>query len=729
MTSRPGEAGRPVEGAGAAPTRAHYQRPIGAGGGAWPRGACEALRLLISSALVVAALAMLAYLLPVYPPIGSDEWWLLGRSHEILREFGFTDKVASDMELRGLVRSPVPPMNIPLRYVVHKALGAGVEIDRPISAVQFATVGLLFALLAWRLGAPPAVAALGLPVFLLCPGVFFVARSFRYEQDIFFLGAVGMVLSFLLLRPTRWAVPIALAAGTATGMASVMHLFGIAFGASVLLAAGALRLVGRTRLPRPVVGAWLASFAVPVLLTVAYFVTDGRLQEFAGRGLVVRVGEEAQLASRMAFLRGLFPPLAPWLPDRVTETVNALRWGLLPQPPAAQRELTAALMTGLGVAVAAAAYLGLGFVVARRFRRLGHARRRAADSVDTSDGVRPGAFAGLTGVLAAAWLAPVLLLAISFARPHTDYVVYVHGSAMLACFLLVAVGARAGRRWWTGAGARWLVLVVVVAVELAYLGPLLASRREPPNGSMAVQIRAMRQVSAALGLDIDASGGLPIYGDIPSWPATGVRHVPLFDHVILERVGRRPEIAGVVLDPDWYNGMASAIPPAGDRPPDPARRRALMASLVDDLDLAAVLRFEPDIRRNPETRFWYLRSAPSPPLFGIVERDGTLRLEQGLLVADVVERVDAGAGRTNRSVRLEPGEYFALVSGGGLTASRLRATSRRQEFNGIPLDAFPQERTGARAWIDLERSGDVRFELDTVASAPSEARLRIWRLR
>lgn len=699
--------------------------------------------------LCCVALGMTLYKLPVYPPVGSDEWWLLGRSDSILHAFNFADTTAIDGVSRGTTRSNSPPMNLPLRYVIHKALGAGVEIDRAISFAQFVMIGLLFVGVAWRLGAPPAVALLGLPVFLLEPSVFHVARAVRYEQDIVFLGSLAVILSFLLPRPSRFQVVIAAVSGTMAGMVSVMHLFGIAFGASIGVTHAVLWLLGdRRRLPRRVIVAWLIAFAVPVALTGFYFATDPALNQ--GVDTVTRPRESEQIAHRMAFLRSLFPPPVPGLPDRVLETLNALRWGLMPHDPVVYRRVTALAMTALGVVAGAAAFGGLGVVVLRSLRNRWLAGR-ARLSGDTPAGGAPvdtTVTGARTAVLFTVWQLPVYLLALTAVRPHTDYAVYLHASVMLALFMLVAtwqpprsflrargswLGAR--RHWlpaWGNhlrASAGWLCLLAVIVIEVAYLWPVLAIRTEPPGMSAGAQMQSMARLSEAVGLDAEREDGLPIYADVTSWAATGARHAPLFYYMILERAERRTAIDGIVFDPAWYHIMVANIAPATGEPIDPARRRERMGAVLDGLQLGGVLRIDSNTDHAPNIRLCYMQQAPAEPVVGIVTVDGTLTIRSGQPVADLTEGVAAGERQTVEQLRLDAGEYFALVSGNALTTSRIRATSGRQQLTGSVLDNFPQEHGGARIWVKLDRPADVRYVIETNGPAPSDVRLRVWRVR
>ncbi len=669
------------------------------------------IRLAISALLCIVSLVLLAYKLPVYPQIGSDEWWIVGRTHFFLREFTLEDRVSLDTVMRGVSRSPYPPMNIPLRYAIHKTLNADVEIDRAISAVQFVVVGALFAAVAWRLGAALDVALLGLPLFLLTPAVFYVARTVRYEQDVFFLGAVAVVLSFLLPRPARWWVPISIASGAAAGMVAVMHLFGMAFGASIVLGHGLLWLLGdRSRQSWRVVAVWAASFATPVALTAAYYLTDPALNY--GVDLVVRSREAEQLAHRMAFLRSLFPPLLPGLPNRVVETMNALRWGLMPHIPEVVPSLTAVVLTGLGVVAVLTVCGGLTAEVVRRLRQGRHGRQ----------------FDACTRVLLTMWLLSLLLVALTAMRPHTDYVVYVHGAFVLSSYLLVALGKGVGPWAWASTGTRWLALAAVVVVELAYLGPVLAARTEPPGVAIGVQLQAMERVSAALGLDPERNDGPPIYADLTAWGASGARHTALFDYMILERVQRRPDVGAIVFDADWYDGMVANIAPATGAPLDRDRRRARMADVMSGLELGAVLRIDPGFARPPDTRLWYVQQAPPEPLFAVIGVDGIMSLHPGQPVADRTETVRAGPARTAQRVRLDAGDYFAQVSGAALATSRIDANIGRREFNGRPIRNFPQEYGGARVWVALDRPAEVRFVMETDGPAASDVRLRIWRL-
>jgi hypothetical protein len=668
-------------------------------------------RLAVSALLCVVALGMLVYKLPVYPQIGSDEWWILGRTHLILREFTFEDRVSSDTDLRGVSRSPYPPMNIPLRYAIHKVLNADVEIDRAISAVQFVVVGTLFVAVAWRLGAGLDIALLGLPMFLLTPAVFYVARTVRYEQDVFFLGAVAVILSFVVSRPSRWWLPLSIASGMAAGMASVMHLFGIAFGASIGLAHALLWLLGdRRRLRWRVVVAWVAAFAVPVVFTAGYYLSEPSLNH--GADVFLRPREAEQLAHRMAFLRSLFPPPLPGLPNRVVETMNALRWGLMPHIPELVPRATAVVLTGLGVVAVFTVCGGLTAETVRRLRR-----GRLGRQFDIS-----------TLILLTLWLLSPLLVALTGLRPHTDYVVYVHGAMVLSSFMLVALGTTLGHRAWARSGPRWLALAAVVAVELGYLGPVLAARAEPPGVAIGVQMQAMDRISTALGLEPAREDGPPVYADLTAWAASGARHAPLFDYMILERVTRRPEVGAIVFDADWYDGMVADIAPATGAALDPDRRRARMAALMDGLELGAVLRIDPGFARPPDTRFWYVRQAPPEPLFGIVAVDGSMSMRPGQPIADRADAVQAGPVRTVHRVRLDAGDYFAQVSGTSLTTSRIDANIGRREFNGRPIRNFPQEYGGGRVWVTLQRPAEVRFVLETDSPAASDVRLRIWRI-
>ncbi len=654
---------------------------------------------------------MVLFKLDVYPQIGSDEWWLLGRSHVLLREYSYTDSIAMDAVARGIERAPVPPMNLPLRHAIHLLFGTDVESDRFVSALQFIAVGAAFAAVAWRLGAPPDVALLGLPAYLLAPSVFFVARTYRYEQDVVFLGSVAVLVGFLLRRPTRFWLLIAAVSGTAAGMASVMHPFGLGFSAAIAAATAIAWLLGDRRHPRRQAAAvWLACAAVPVAITVAYYLADPSLN--LGIETFVRPRESEQLRHRMAFLRSLYPPPLPGLPDRVLETMNALRWGLMPQPPAVVPQVTALTFTIVGLAAVALVYVGLAASLVRRLRRWRREGRLDARSF----------------VMLTLWLMAVGHLVITAARPHVDYTVYVHGSVILAIFMWLAVGGEPPGNRWRHAGSRWSAMLVVVLLEVGYLGPVLAGRTEPAGVSLAAQTRSMAAVSRALGIDPDQTGDTAIYADLTSWAASGVRHAALFDYLILERVEPRPAVGGVIFDAEWLNGMVATIAPSSGETLDPERRRQRMAALLEGLELGAVMRIDPNSPRNPNVRLWYVRDAPPAPLFGIVGADGHPTVHGGQPVADRQEAAAAGAQRNSLRVRLEPGDYFALVSGTRRTATRVQASYGREEINGRPLDNFPQEYGGARLWLTLDRSTNIRFFLDSDGPEAGEVRLRVWRV-
>jgi hypothetical protein len=687
------------------------------------RSIASAASSIAATLAAVLAVALLFTGIASYPVVGNDEWWFTSRYDRGAIYGDWSDTVAFDQYMNNRDHPKFPPANVPLRMVAHAVAGIGAPLDRYLSATEFVIVGVLLGVVAYQLGAPLAAAILAVPLLVLIPTVFLVARTMRFEQDIFFLGCVALLLACLPGGGNSWRGSVRLAvSGLAAGMAATMHIFGVAFGGGIV-AAWAIGWLARQspQVTRRQLAWWLAAGLVPVIATLAYMTADlsNTLAYYHGNARF----EAAHLTQRLQNLQSAYPPLMPGLPERLHITVNALRIAMK------QYGNTPFLD---GISSVLAAVWGISFLVVAAgipvrcwwlMARAGRASRPTAMAL----------LACLVGTLLSA-----ALLAL---RPGADYAVYLHGLTGLSFYLLVVTyqPAPSSRyrltNWWQGYAGQligrtggWLVLLLMMGLGAAFLTMLVTDPSQHVGGTQQAEIRAMRLVSALAGLEPAATDRPPIYADTVSWAAGGARFVPLYEYLISEVTEPREQYDAVVFRYSWYQIFVGRIPTFTGEPIDLARRQARMARLLDGLSFSGALQRAFGPPQRPDTRLWFARTAPDAPAFSKIGPDGHLTAARGSLALDVTDTSPEYANGVTVPLLLPSGDYFGMATGSGPPSIRLSVVADgRIIADGVPSTSLPQEQVGAILWFSLAGTeNDPTISIDTDGH-PSTVRLRIWR--
>ncbi len=683
-----------------------------------PRTA-QLAQCLFAALLAVAAVAAVALVftgIATFPAVGNDEWWFTSQYDRGTMYGDWSDTVAFDRFLNNRERPKFPPANALLRMVAHRLTSIGAPLDRYLSALEVVVVGLLLSYVARQLGASMPAAILSVPLLLLNPVVFFVARSFRFEQDIFFFGGVSVLLACLPStgRP-RDAARLALS-GFMAGMAATMHLFGLAYGGAVIGSWAASWLLGRAGPPAGHLARWwLVACAVPVVATTAYFAADW--QNTSAYYEANARFEAAHLSMRLDNLAAAYPPLVPGLPERLHVTINALRVAIQPYGGTP--------LAGAASDVLAALW-GIGFLLVMM---------GVPSWFWTTRTCRSGNVKALSMALLTCWAATFLTAAITVLRPHADYAVYFYGLTGMTLLLLVAA-LRIGRTsapLWSRAGYRvgCTVLLAMMALGAGYVGPLVADPTRHLGGSVEVQTRGMRLVSTMAGLEPSANDRPPIYADTVSWAAGGARFVPLYEYLISEVADRRDRYDAVVFKYEWYQTFVGRIATFTGEPIDSDRRRERMVRLLDDLAFAGALQQDYGAGRRPEARLWFAREVPggtaSLPSFARIGADGRLSAARGELAVDAVATSDTLGTPIAVPAALRPGAYFVMATSVGPEFARVALTvDGTQQAISVPSISLPQEQVGAVLWLTVNSSqGNTSLTVDT-NGLRGTVRVRAW---
>lgn len=598
-----------------------------------------------------------------------------------------------------------------------------------------------FAAIAFRRRGAPAWLAVLIGIAVLSnPAFRFTYRTLRYEQDLFFVGALGLLLPHIALSPAR-AGRVWMAAGVLTGMAVSMHPRGVLF---AVLQAVNLGLCHRGWRGIDGTGFWKRSlvFAAGALIPVGYTATwyavdwtgTSRYIEGLGHAYPLRDPQNVSIYKNYYAWPSMLKP-----PDRLRASINTLLMAAEPRGP------TGRFLIDGTVRAAGWGCLFLMYVMG---------------SISLVRGIATLASGAGPKDAMLTWL-PILIAPFvaatyhAFSMPADNYVVYAETFAVLAAgtwtFLALpgTSNALSGRLRPTRGVLCAVGLYAYVAVLLGG-GWFGAVRAPAPWWWFDEDYAAQRALSERLGLAPERPEGKAVYTDFVSWAAGGRRAYPSFEYMIWWPGVMLQPRAAWILDSS-VNSSLFQYPAAMAEQPAIEERIKRQGLLLEGLHLAGAILYQPREPGSVTHRLWYVAEDPAETsrtpesmeiswMFLDRREDYTARPFTPSIPPALRDRPDDSASASFDfawSVRLPPGRFLISCSSldafrshiyvhGAEPGSPVPCEGRMFEFpQDRPVNLVPLRIPGGSEGCDLVVQARMRDYKDGVVPSAS---LHIWAL-
>ena len=626
------------------------------------------MKLLNILFFILIILIALFYLnkINIYPVPDSDETQILSFFHRLIT-YGENRSPVTYQKGFHSEQNKIQPFVFfgVFRNLFLHLTGFSSENIRIISAFMILTVVVIVGLVSLGIFRSSFLSLLPIIIVGLHPNVFMAARSLRHEQEIAFLGMIGMFAVPFLNRLMPWhsgRLFLMCLSGILVGWVATLHPWGIAFMAAMFFTFIFYSSVwqkedGINLLVR--VLTWGGGVALPGLLVLAIVILNwhGYVEFFSIMSKHYDISQRiAQFSAESAWLK-------PYLPDWLIAHISLLGPYTFHYHAIPSYQKFYVIIFGLE-AVFVISFAMYSLITKKIFYNI--------------------------FVIAASWLALIFLGLFFLYPPSVNYLLYPALTLSLG-FSYVALTLWENRKTagskiskfvaYSGLISMFAVAAVNVSYALAQSSWIWRQAQKNNLVSLDTKFQAIERMGKLIGLDkLDR----PVFSDFMTWIAAGKNQEGLFENNILMLSPVPKDIGGVTFElPDWQAFLDSAKNFATGQ-----EKLYRLGQLIKPLELAGVV-FD---KQPGKSYYFYVTrdKAPASVIFGVIAGEKNI----------LWETCDRDGGITGRQIagedgiwwqNLPEGFYVLSVSNGNLNDSMVRVnhSNCQEPVYEIKLEPLP----------------------------------------